>query len=75
MLLELVFKILENAKAENNLIHKVQYSPKRDAIVVDVNYGKALSVCVDKNVVHVQGDTVAGEKVKKIIEGAIQKCQ
>lgn len=72
MILEKIFKILENLKLSETLINKVRWSPTRDAIIVDINYGKVLRVCAEKNVVHIQGDNIIGNKLKKMIEGAIK---
>lgn len=75
MLLEMLFRILENAKQDSKLINKVRYSPQQDAIIVDINYNKVIRVVSIGNEVHVQGDEIIGNEIKKIIEGALQKCQ
>lgn len=72
MLLDRVFNILSQAADTNDLIDKVRYAPDKQALVVDIRYNKALRVCTKNNEVHVQGDLSAAEKLKEIIEGAIQ---
>lgn len=72
MILKKIFDIIQTLKQTENFINKIRWSPNEDAIIVDINYGKVLRVCAEKNIVHIQGDNTLGNKLKQLIEGEIK---
>ena len=71
MILKRVHEILQDLKDDQNLIGKIRWSPDNKALIVDINYNKVLRISVIRNEVHIQGDLNTGNKLKQMIEGAI----
>ena len=72
MIIQKIFEIVERLKGQDSLIREIKWSPDKDAIIIDVNFGRVLRISVDGNIVHVQGDLYVGNKLKEMIEGAIK---
>lgn len=72
MIINRVYEILKNISKSNDFVCKVRWAPDNKSLVVDINYNKALRVCVIRNEIHIQGDINLGNKLKELIEGALK---